>query len=77
MLKIFLGVRKGTSTKLQLGGETLYIQVNKMFKEEMFKEENKSDEVLCRCVSLGPLGSRHCYGRQKCKRFTGSNVCEN
>ena len=28
MLKIFLGVRKGTSKKLQLGGETLCIQVN-------------------------------------------------
>lgn len=28
MLKIFLGVRRDTSTKLQLGGETLYIQVN-------------------------------------------------
>lgn len=28
MLKIFLGVRRDTSTKLQLGGETLYIQVS-------------------------------------------------
>ena len=43
----------------------------------MFKEENKSDEVLCRCVNLGPLGSRHCDGRQERERFTGSNVCEN
>lgn len=31
MLKIFLGVRRDTSTKLQLGGETLYIQVNNIF----------------------------------------------
>lgn len=31
------------------GEETLYIQVNKISPSH-FKEENKSSEVLCRCV---------------------------
>lgn len=52
------------------GRETLYSQINEI-SPSCFKEENKSEEVLYRCVRLDSLGSRFWHGREECERLIG------